>query len=110
MQNPYLSLLKAAWKYARERKKRFVLIYSMFLVSNVIVAMNPLFYGWFINQLQLNGMEVLTTAWIYVAGFLGLRLLEWTFHGPARVMERELHSTSAGITSMKSTIRFFTFQ
>src|SRR5690606_30073343 len=26
----------------------------------------------------------------YVAGFLGLRLLEWCFHGPARVMEREL--------------------
>ncbi|HEY0769029.1 MAG TPA: ABC transporter ATP-binding protein [Sphingobacteriaceae bacterium] len=62
----------------------------MFVVSNIVVAMNPLFYGWFINQLQKNGLGVLTTAWIYVAGFLGLRLLEWLFHGPARVMERQL--------------------
>lgn len=90
MQNPYLSLLRTAWKFAREKKKRFVLIYGMFLVSNIIVAMNPLFYGWFINQLQMNGLEVLQTAWIYVLGFLGLRLLEWSSHGPARVMERQL--------------------
>lgn len=90
MKNPYISLLGTAWKYTREKKKRFVLIYSMFVVSNIVVAMNPLFYGWFINQLQKNGLGVLTTAWIYVGGFLGLRLLEWLFHGPARVMERQL--------------------
>src|SRR5688572_3880304 len=90
MRNPYLSLLRTAWKYARERQKRFVLIYSMFVVSNIIVAMNPLFYGWFINELQQNGSAVIKTAWIYVVGFLALRLVEWTFHGPARVMERQL--------------------
>lgn len=90
MRNPYLSLLRTAWKYARHKKRRFILIYSMFLVANIVVATNPLFYGWFINRLQLHGTLVLDTAWIYVAGFLGLRLLEWTFHGPARVMERQL--------------------
>jgi ATP-binding cassette, subfamily B, bacterial len=90
MRNPYLSLLKTAWKYARNEKRRFVLIYSMFIVANIIVATNPLFYGWFVNELQQNGAEVLTTGWFYVAGFLGLRLLEWAFHGPARVMERRL--------------------
>lgn len=90
MRNPYLSLLRTAWKYAHDRKKRFTLIYSMFVVSNIIVAMNPLFYGWFINELQQQGTAVLKTGWIYVGGFLGLRLLEWTFHGPARVMERQL--------------------
>jgi ATP-binding cassette, subfamily B, bacterial len=90
MQNPYLSLLRTAWKYAQDKKKRFVLIYCMFIVSNIIVAMNPLFYGWFINELQKNGLEVLSTVWIYAIGFLGLRLLEWCFHGPARVMERQL--------------------
>lgn len=90
MRNPYLSLLRTAWKYARQEKRRFVLIYTMFVIANVIVAMNPLFYGWFINELQQHGTAVLNTAWIYVAGFLGLRLLEWMFHGPARVMERHL--------------------
>src|SRR5688572_17028520 len=90
MQNPYMTLLRTAWKFARGEKKRFVLIYSMFVVSNIVVACNPLFYGWFINQLQLKGADVLKTVWVYVLGFLGLRLLEWTFHGPARVMERQL--------------------
>lgn len=62
----------------------------MFAVANIIVAMNPLFYGWFVTQLQRHGTEVLTTAWIYAVGYLALRLLEWTMHGPARVMEQQL--------------------
>ena len=45
MRNPYFSLLSLAWKYARHEKRGFVIIYSMFVVSNIIVAMNPLFYG-----------------------------------------------------------------
>jgi ATP-binding cassette, subfamily B, bacterial len=90
MRNPYLSLLSTAWKYARHEKRRFVLIYSMFVVSNIIVAMNPLFYGWFVTQLQKHGADVLNTAWIYALGYLALRLLEWTMHGPARVMEQQL--------------------
>jgi ATP-binding cassette subfamily B protein len=90
MRNPYLALLRTAWKYARNEKRRFVTIYSMFVISNIIVAMNPLFYGWFVNELQQKGSGVLRTGWIYVGGFLGLRLLEWMFHGPARVMERQL--------------------
>ena len=90
MKNPYFSLLSTAWKYARQEKKRFILIYSMFVVANIIVAMNPLFYGWFVTQLQKHGAAVLDTVWIYALGYLALRLLEWTMHGPARVMEQQL--------------------
>jgi ATP-binding cassette, subfamily B, bacterial len=90
MQNPYLSLLGKAWQHARNEKRRFILIYAMFILANMIVALNPLFYGWFVNQLQQHGAEVLKTTWMYVAGFLLLRLAEWIFHGPARVMERQL--------------------
>ncbi len=90
MRNPYVSMLRTAWKYARQEKKRFILIYSMFVVSNIIVAINPLFYGWFVNALQQNAGDVINMGWIYAGGFIGLRLLEWSFHGPARVMERKL--------------------
>jgi ATP-binding cassette subfamily B protein len=90
MRNPYFSLLSTAWKYARHEKRRFVLIYSMFVVANIIVAMNPLFYGWFVTELQEHGSAVLDTAWLYALGYLGLRLLEWSMHGPARVMEQQL--------------------
>lgn len=90
MRNPYLSLLKTAWNYARHQKRRFITIYAMFVVANIVVATNPLFYGWFVSEIQQKGADVLGSAWIYVGGFLLLRLLEWTFHGPARVMERQL--------------------
>ena len=77
MRNPYLSMLGTAWKYARNQRKLFLLVYGMFLVANIIVALNPLFYGWFINALQRDSTDVLTNGWIYVGGFLLLRLLEW---------------------------------
>lgn len=93
MQNPYFSLLGKAWKYATDSRKRFILIYLMFALANIVIAMNPLFYGWFVDSLQKGGPDALMNGWIYGAGFLGLRLLEWAFHGPARVMERELAFT-----------------
>ena len=90
MRNPYISLLGKAWLYARAERKRFVLIYGMFVMANIIIALNPLFYGWFVDSLQQGGPDALLNGWIYAAGFLGLRLTEWAFHGPARVMERSL--------------------
>jgi ATP-binding cassette, subfamily B, bacterial len=93
MRNPYFSLLKTAWKYARKDRKRYLLIYSMFVMANIVIAMNPLVYGWFIDSLQREGAQVLSCAWMYAGAFLGLRLLEWSFHGPARVMERQLAFT-----------------
>jgi ABC-type multidrug transport system fused ATPase/permease subunit len=90
MRNPYFALLRTAWQYASNRKRRFVLVYFMFVIANIIVALNPILYGWFVNDLQHKGTDALATGWVYVACFLGLRLAEWAFHGPARVMERKL--------------------
>lgn len=90
MRNPYFSLLRQAWNYARNERKRYLVIYGMFVMANIIIAINPLFYGWFVNSLQKGGPDALLNGWIYVGGFLVLRLIEWCFHGPARVMEREL--------------------
>jgi ATP-binding cassette subfamily B protein len=90
MNNPYFSLLKTSWQFARKERKRFILIYAMFLMASLVIAMQPLLYGWFINNLQLKGVDALSYAWVYGAAYLGLKLVEWTFHGPARVMERKL--------------------
>lgn len=89
-QNPYLALLRTAWRYARQERKRYVLIYLMFMVANVIFSLNPILYGWFVAELQRNGTQALRYAWLYALGYVGLRLAEWAFHGPARVMERQL--------------------
>ncbi len=83
-------MLRTAWQYAHTERKRYILIYAMFAMANIIVAFHPLLYGWFVDSLQTKGVDVLSCAGWYIAGFMGLRLLEWAFHGPARVMERTL--------------------
>ena len=90
MANPYISLMKTAWLYARHEKKQYIGVYSLFILASVVIAINPLLYGWFINALQKEGSGMLRYAWMYGAAFLGLKLLEWGFHGPARIVERRL--------------------
>ncbi|WP_423148372.1 ABC transporter ATP-binding protein [Rubrolithibacter danxiaensis] len=90
MKNPYLSLLSTAWRYAKEDKKLYIGIYLLFIGANLTAAINPFFYGWFVDSVQENGADVISQVWIYGLGFLFLKLLEWAFHGPARVMERKL--------------------
>jgi ATP-binding cassette, subfamily B, bacterial len=90
MQNPYFSLLGTSWHYAREMKPKFILVYGLYILSNLAAAAHPLVYGWFIDELQRKGTQVIKSTWMYIGAFLILRLLEWCFHGPARVMERDL--------------------
>jgi len=90
MNNPYFSLLRTAWRYARQQKGRYLLVYSLFVLANVVFALNPLLYGWFVEAIQKEGTGVINHVWMYAGGYLFLMLLEWAFHGPARVMEREL--------------------
>lgn len=90
MSNPYLSLLRTSWRYACNLKRRYFLVYGMYILNNLAAAAHPLVYGWFINALQREGTQVLRNTWMYIGGFLILRLIEWAFFGPARIMERHL--------------------
>jgi len=89
MNNPYISLLRTAWTYARSERKRYVFVYFLFLMANLVQALNPILFGWFIDRIQKEG-QVLHYTLLYVLAFLGLKLAEWAFHGPARILERQL--------------------
>jgi ABC-type multidrug transport system fused ATPase/permease subunit len=89
--NPYINLLATAWRYARGEKKDYVRVYFSFMLSNLTDACHPLLYGWMINGVQQYGTAVWRYAWQYGLAYLGLKLLEWFFHGPART------GTQAGI-------------
>lgn len=88
--NPYFSLLHTAWIYARGERRRYLLVYGMFIISNLIAALKPIIWGLFINELQKQGIAALRSTWIYVLAYLAIHLGEWLFHGIARVMERKL--------------------
>ena len=88
--NPYFSLLGTTWEYAGNQKGKYLLIYGMFAGSNLFHGLTPLLWGWFINELQKQGPDIIKSAWIYVLGYLTLHFLDWGLHGKARVMERTL--------------------
>lgn len=88
--NPYFSLLRTCWHYARDQRGRYLLVYGLFVLAQGTLLLAPWLYGWFINALQRDGWRVLQSAWIYGGAYLGIRLLEWVFHFPARIMERDL--------------------
>ena len=90
MANPYISLLGTAWRYARNEKKRYVLVYSMFICANLVWSLNPILFGWFIGSLQKDTAHVWHYAMLYAAGYIGIKFVQWCFHGPARIMERTL--------------------
>ncbi len=90
MKNPYLALLRTAWHYARHEKRRYVFVYCLFVLANIVAALHPLLFGWFIESIQRQNTQVMTMVWLYAGAFMGLKVLEWAFHGPARVMERQL--------------------
>jgi len=90
MANPYISLLRTAWHYARHERKKYVLVYVMFFCANATWSLNPILFGWFIGRIQQDTRHVLHYAWLYVAGYIGIKFVQWCFHGPGRLMERTL--------------------
>lgn len=90
MSNPYISLMKTAWRYAKHEKRQYVLVYSLFILSSCLFVMYPLLYGRFIDALQKDESERLKYALLYVGIYFLLKLIEWGFHGPARILERKL--------------------
>jgi ATP-binding cassette subfamily B protein len=90
MANPYISLLRTAWHYARHERKKYVLVYVMFICANATWSLNPILFGWFIGKIQQDTKHVLHYAALYVAGYIGIKFVQWCFHGPARLMERTL--------------------
>jgi ABC-type multidrug transport system fused ATPase/permease subunit len=62
----------------------------MFLCANFVYGSYPLLLGWFIDKIQRRQDQIPHYVLLYAAGYIGLKLTEWSFHGPARIMERQL--------------------
>ncbi|MDX1908416.1 MAG: ABC transporter ATP-binding protein [Bacteroidia bacterium] len=91
--NAYGALLRTAWQYARAERPRYVLAYSLFVLSNLISALEPIIWGMFINALQQPGTDVLHSTLTYVGLYAVIRFADWACHGPGRIIERELAFT-----------------
>jgi ATP-binding cassette subfamily B protein len=90
LQNPYIALLRTAWRYARADRKRYVLTYTLLICSNFVYCSYPMLLGWFIDKVQRHQEKIPSYVLTYAALYIALKLLEWSFHGPARLLERQL--------------------
>jgi len=88
--NPYKYLLSTAWHYAVGMRVKYLLIYLMFTGVNLLVSLQPIIYGLFINHLQQGGEDLLRGTWIYLGVHLGLIFAWWSLQWPARLLERRM--------------------
>ncbi|MCX8209479.1 MAG: ABC transporter ATP-binding protein [Lewinella sp.] len=88
--NPYKRLLSIAWGYATGMRGKYVLIYVMFTGVNVLISLQPVIFGLFINHLQEGGDNLLQGTWVYLALYMGIIFAYWSLQWPARLLERRM--------------------
>ncbi len=88
--NAYLMLWKTAWRYARGARKQVLLFHAMIIVANIVFAFQPWVLGKIINTLQAGGDDVIRHVAYWFGAYVGIMLVFWIFHGPARVIERQV--------------------
>ncbi len=87
-EEPVIFMFQKMWKYT-DSKKLILLFSGLFLLSNVLLLVFPLIFEAILNEIQHNGVTEnnINLLFLYIASFIGLSLLFWIFHGPARVLE-----------------------
>jgi ABC-type multidrug transport system fused ATPase/permease subunit len=88
--NPYKKLLGIAWGYAEGMRGRYVLIYLFFTGVNLLISLQPVIFGLFINHLQEGGDDLLRGTFIYLGLHMAIIFSYWSLQWPARLWERRM--------------------
>ncbi|TXF89589.1 ABC transporter ATP-binding protein [Neolewinella aurantiaca] len=88
--NPYQRLLSIAWGYAEGMRGKYILIYLMFTGVNLLISLQPVIFGLFINHLQKGEGNLLQGTWIYLALHMAIIFAFWSLQWPARLLERRM--------------------
>lgn len=89
-ENPYKYLLSTAWHYAAGMRVRYLIVYGMFTMVNILGSIAPIVYGYYVNFLQEGEGDLLQGTLYYVLVYIGIILAIWCFQWPARLMERRM--------------------
>jgi len=91
MTNPLVYLFLKMWGYAKDNHRNVVLYISLSVSANLLLALEPLIVGLFLNTLQIHGVHHETMLRLFLILSI-LPLLEfgfWSMHGPSRVIENK---------------------
>ena len=88
IENPIIYLTREMWRFSTGTRKNIVLFFVLFTVANSIELLEPLLVAKILNTVQIEGVTQnnILRLLLYLAGFLGITLSFWSFHGPARII------------------------
>lgn len=90
MKNPYLSLIRTVWRYGQPWRIKIIGYYLAFIVAQVFWSLSPFAFGQAITVLQHYKSGRLYEVIFWLATSVAVLLMFWVFHGPARVIERNI--------------------
>lgn len=89
MENPLIYLFRKMWQYADGNRRNVVLYVTLSVFANLLMALEPVIVGIFLNTLQLEGVRRESLPHLFF--LLGLLpILEvgfWAMHGTSRITE-----------------------
>src|SRR3989344_4327013 len=87
--NPVVYLTRKSWEYSNGNRKTVVLFFAMFIFANSMSLLEPLVIAKVLNIVQEEGINQgnLLSIVLYLSIFIGITIVFWAFHGPARVLE-----------------------
>ncbi len=94
-QSAVLNLLKKAWEYASGQRKLLLIYVVMLCLAQSLSLAEPFIIGQLLNTVQTgaNTPKIFHDVIWYLFLYLGLQVLFWCCHGPARILERLLAFT-----------------
>ena len=90
MSNPYFSLIQTVWHYGKTWRSSIVGYYLALMVAQAFIGLIPYTFGRTIDILQNFKLELLPQIVFWLVSGVAALLLFWLFHGPARVVERNI--------------------
>ncbi|HSW68544.1 MAG TPA: ABC transporter ATP-binding protein [Gammaproteobacteria bacterium] len=90
MKNPYFDLIRTVWRYGKPWRVSIIGYYIAYVIAQGALGLSPYAFGRAINALQNFKPDLLPEVVFWLLAGVGVMLMFWIFHGPARVVERNV--------------------
>ena len=90
LNNPYFSLIRSVWHYGAHWHRTIIGYYLAFILAQLFYSVGPYAFGQAIDVLQNFQIQRLHEIVFWLCVGVGVILLFWLFHGPARIVERNV--------------------
>ncbi|EKE27111.1 MAG: ABC transporter related protein, partial [uncultured bacterium (gcode 4)] len=88
MRNPYINLVINSYKFAKEKKKVFIIWMILFVVANWFNLLQPFIFGQILNSVQKWWPDMFKNFTTFLLLYSLMPFFSWIFHWNWRIIER----------------------